>query len=174
MTDAADQPSCARFAAAMDAAREARAPQLVLYDEAAAAAAAPAAGRVPPWRALRRPLGIGGGVALVVALALTLLTPPIGAALGWLNGAALPAHEEKPAAEPSTASRSAPHPAAAPRAAPPLPRSALADEAARAAGPQVGSAPESKAIRVTALAATARPPAHSLPVPTFKPSAATP
>ena len=114
MTDEADQPSFARFAAAMDAARDAGAPQLVLYDEAAAAAAAPAAGRVPPWRALRRPLGIGGGVALVVALLLTLLTPPIGAAIGWLTGPA-PAvpGAEAVGAEPTPAVRVAPRAAAA-------------------------------------------------------------
>ena len=113
MTDESDQPKFARFAAAMDAAREARAPQLMLYDETAAAAGAPAVGRIPSWRMLRRPLGIGGGVALVVALLLTLLTPPIGAALGWLN-AAPPAQEQE---EPSTA-----QPAAAPEEAAPPPR----------------------------------------------------
>jgi len=175
MTDASDQPSFARFAAAMDAAREAGAPQLMLYDEAAAAAVAPAVDRVPPWRVLRRPLGIGGGVALVVALLLTLLTPPIGAALGWLTGPA-PAvpGEEAVAAEPSAAVRVAPQPAAAPEEAPRLPRPALADDAFRAAARQVGSAPEERVSRVTALAAATRPPARSLPVPTFKPSSAAP
>jgi hypothetical protein len=174
MTDEADQPNFARFTAAMDAARQARAPQLMLYDETAAAAGAPAVDRVPTWRGLRRPLGIGGGVALVVALALTLLTAPIGAALGWLNPAAPPAPEAGPGADPSAASRSAPQPAAAPREAPPLPQPALAGDAARAAGPQVGPSPEGGGIRVTALAAVARPPAHSLPVPTFKPTSAAP
>jgi hypothetical protein len=172
MTDEADQPSFARFAAAMDAARDAGAPQLVLYDETAAAAA-PAVGRAS-WRGLRRPLGIGGGVALVVALALTLLTPPIGTALGWLNAAAPPAQEANSGADPGALSRSAPQPAAAPGEAPPLPRPALADDAARPAGPRVGSAPDGRAIRVTALTAAARPPAHSLPVPTFKPPSAAP
>ena len=175
MTHESDQPSFARFAAAMDAARDAGAPQLMLYDEAAATAAAPAAGGVPPWRALRRPLGIGGGVALVVALLLTLLTPPIGAAIGWLTGPA-PAvpGAEAVGAEPTPAVRVAPRAAAAPDAAPRLPPPTPADDAFGAAARQVGSTPEGSAIRVTALTGTARPPAHSVPVPSFKPSSAAP
>jgi hypothetical protein len=175
VTDESDQPSFARFAAAMDAARDARAPQFVLYDETAAAAGAPAVGRVPPWRVLRRPLGIGGGVALAVALLLTLLTPPIGAAIGWLTGPA-PAvpGEEAVGAEPLTAVQVAPQPAAAPEEAPPLPRPTLADDVFRAAARQVGSAPEERVSRVTALAAAARPSARSLPVPSLKPSSAAP
>ena len=175
MTHESDQPGFARFAAAMDAARDAGAPQLMLYDEAAAAAAAPAVGRVPPWRVLRRPLGIGGGVALVVALLLTLLTPPIGAALGWLTGPA-PAvpGEAAVGAEPTAAVRVTPRPAAAPDQAPRVPSPTLADDAFRAAARQVGSAPEERLSRVTALAGTARPPARSLPVPSFKPSSAAP
>ena len=175
MTHESDEPSFARFAAAMDAARDAGAPQFMLYDAAAATGGAPAVGRFPSWRVLRRPLGIGGGVALVVALLLTLLTPPIGAAIGWLTGPA-PAvpGEEAVGAEPMAAVRVAPQPAAAPDEAPRLPRSAIADHALPAAERQVGSAPEGGALRVTALAAAARPPARSLPVPSFKPSSAAP
>ena len=73
-----------RFAAAMAAARAAKAPQLTLYRDE------PADGSPPAYGILQRPvirwLGIGGCMVLLSLLLLTLLTHPIGAALGRLIG----------------------------------------------------------------------------------------
>ena len=177
MTDLSDRCRFERFAAAMDAARDAKAPQLMLYDDTPAAASAPAAGRALPARALRRPLvwrlGIGG-LGLGAVLLLALLTPPIGAAIDWLTeprpepppdraAAAAPADLPTPPPEPAAGANDPPPPRALP---------ALADGALQATPQPVAPAPAARVARVTGLDAAARPRAGSLPVPTFKPSPA--
>ena len=173
MTDLSDRCRFERFAAAMDAARDAKAPQLMLYDDTPAAASAPAAGRALPARALRRPLvwrlGIGG-LGLSAVLLLALLTPPIGAAIGWLTGPRPEPPPDRAAAAAPADVATRPEPAAG-QDDPPPPRAlpALADGALQATPQQVPPAPAARVTSVTGLDAAARPRAGSLPVPTFTP-----
>ena len=162
----------------MDAAREADAPQFTLYDDALATVGAPADGPYRRWRAPRRPLarrlGIGGGVALAAVLLVTVLSAPIGAAIGWLTGLSSERPQEQTAASPEDAVPVTPTATVGPDDPPPLARalSDLVDDAFEATAQAAPPAPEGRVARVTALDAVDRPLAWSVPVPSFKPPSA--
>ena len=112
-----------RFAAAMAAARAAKAPQLTLYRDGPADVIPPAYGML--HRPVIRWLGIGGCVVLLGLLLLTLLTQPIGAALERLVGPGSGSRQDRTVA----AARIDPAPPAPPGAseAPPMAAAPVVD-----------------------------------------------
>lgn len=152
----------------MDAARASNAPELSLYQDAAANPPPPARpGPLPPreaqWRARRVPwrrrfrrAGIGGGLLLAVLLLATILIWPLGEALErlgpWL---AWPQAEEETAPRADRVSRRAPAPAAGPE---------------QPAPPRAADDPATVAPTPPGDAAGADTPTGFPPLPSFKPA----
>jgi hypothetical protein len=167
-----------RFAAAMDAAREAKAPQLDLYT---ATPPEPAADNATSWRTPGGPMvrwvGIGSCVLLFGLLTATMLSQPIGAAIERLIAAGGEDQAEPAAAPPAAVAPAAVAPATLEPAAglhePPPTRSlpVLVNGATRVPADRATRAPKERVTRVTVLERDDRPLA-ALPVPSFKPPAA--
>lgn len=173
VSDAVDEPRQVarfpKFAAAMDAARVANAPQFDLYDAASPVASPPedegASWRAPGRRVVRW-VGIGSCVLLFGLLTVTMLTQPLGGAIEQLIGPGLALQDEPAAAAvPPDRTPATLEPAEGLDEPPPTPAlPVLARTEVEASAPW--------SPKVTVLDAGERPPLRTLPVPSFKPPSA--